>query len=112
LHLGGATWSRNSSVAQLQWVDIANRHAFQRMLRSAKARILRGIADPIEREQMKARLQGVGFHSEKCTAVRNPEFRKLPEKVRETLARTKVKTLNDVYDDVPMDELHKAVSSF
>jgi hypothetical protein len=86
-----------------------SRHAFQQWLKRAKVRLLRSIEDPAERELMQERLRGLGFHGEKRAAIRDPEFRKLPAKVREALARTTEATQRLVYDDIPLEELHEAV---
>jgi hypothetical protein len=86
-----------------------SRHYFQTRMRRAKARLLRSIGDQEERAQMRERLRGLGFHGEKRAAIRDPEFRRLPAKVREQLARTTEATQRLVYDEVPMEELHEVV---
>jgi hypothetical protein len=86
-----------------------SRHYFQQCLKRAKKLVLCRITDIEERERMRAKLKGVGFHSEKRSAIRNPKFRELPPKMREQLARTSIKTQNDVYDEVGLDEMRVAV---
>lgn len=85
------------------------RHAMQRLLKLAKRRLLASIEDPEERARMRERLRGLGYHGEKRAAVRDPEFRKLPRKEREALARTTGVVLDNVYDRVELDEMRAAM---
>lgn len=86
-----------------------SRHYFQLCLRRAKRKLLANINDLDERERMRARLRGLGFHGEKRAAIRDPRFRELPTIIREALARTTEKTQREVYDAVEMPELHEAM---
>jgi len=88
----------------------ATRHTFQRWLKRAKAKVLRAIEDPERREHMKRRLRGVGFHSEKRTGVRDPEFRKLPPSIQEALAGTDYDTLRKIYDDPSVEDMRNAIN--
>lgn len=72
------------------------RDTFQTWMRRAKERA--GI-----------RIQGLGFHGEKRAGVRDPWFRKLDLKMKETLSRTNHATLIDIYDEVELDEMRLAI---
>jgi len=80
-----------------------SRHVMQTWLRRAKERLLKEIQDADEREAVRSSLKGVGFHAQKRHAVR--ANRHVPPKVLEALARTKYKTLMDVYDYVDAEEM-------
>lgn len=84
-----------------------SRHTFQTWLRRAKARLLRSIKDPAERERMREQLRGLGYHGEKRAGVRDPRFRKYSQAVQEKVARTKYETLKDVYDSVTVDDIRQ-----
>ena len=62
-----------------------------------------------EREALRERLKGVGFHSEKRSGVRTPEFRALPPKIQEELAGTKYSTLRETYDHVTPEDMREAI---
>jgi integrase len=72
------------------------RDTFQTWMRRAKKRA--GI-----------NIRGLGFHGEKRAAVRDPWFRSLDPKMKETIARTNHRTLVDVYDAVGVDEMREAI---
>lgn len=80
-----------------------SRHVMQGWLQAAKQRLLKTIENTDAREAMRTALRGVGFHAQKRYAVR--ANRHLPAKVLEALARTKYKTLVDVYDYVDVEEM-------
>lgn len=82
---------------------------WQVWLRRAKRNLLRSIEDPDQRERMRRRLRGVGFHSEKREGVRDPRFRELSPIFQETLSGTNYDTLRRIYDDVSTEELRGAV---
>lgn len=65
----------------------------------------------MKRAKQRAGIQiaGLGFHSEKRAAVRNPWFRGLDDKMKETLARTNHQTLTQVYDEVELDATRQAI---
>ena len=84
------------------------RDTFQTWLRRAKARFLGSLPES-DREAVRERLRGVGFHSEKRSGVRDPEFRKLPPKIQETFSGTRFETLKDIYDHVSVDEMREAL---
>jgi integrase len=85
------------------------RDTFQIWLRRAKDRLLRSIEDEQERERMRQRLHGLGYHGEKRAGVRDDWFRSLDPKRQEMFARTNHKTLVDVYDDVSLEEMRQAL---
>jgi integrase len=85
------------------------RDTFQIWLRRAKDRLLRSIEDEQERERMRQRLHGLGYHGEKRAGVRDDWFRSLDPKRQELFSRTNHKTLVDVYDDVSLDEMRQAL---
>jgi integrase len=86
-----------------------SRHTFQTWLRRAKAKLLRSIKDPGERERMREQLRGLGYHGEKRAGVRDAEFRALPQAIQEVVSRTTYETLKDVYDDVTVDDVRQAM---
>jgi integrase len=86
-----------------------SRHVMQGWLKAAKRRLFDGIEDPEACEAMRVALAGVGFHAQKRYAVR--AHRHLPPKVLEALARTKYKTLVEVYDHVDVDEMRAYVEA-
>ena len=77
-------------------------------LRRAKARWLESVPEE-DRAPLRARLKGVGFHSEKRAGVRDPAFRALPPAIQEELAGTKWSTLRDVYDEVSVEDMREAM---
>ena len=81
-----------------------SRHGPQLWLRRAKARWIRSVPKE-QREELRARLRGVGFHAEKRAGVRDPSFRELPVAVQEALTGTNAKTLRTIYDRVEVDEM-------
>ena len=85
----------------------SSRHTPQRVLRRAKAALLNAATTDAEREELKKRLRGVGYHSEKRAGVRDPEFRSLPPKIQEEIAGTNFQTLSRIYDDVKPDAIRK-----
>jgi integrase len=85
------------------------RDTFQIWLRRAKDRLLASIEDEQERERMRRRLHGLGYHGEKRAGVRDDWFRSLDPKRQEMFSRTNHKTLVDVYDDVSLDEMREAL---
>jgi hypothetical protein len=88
---------------------MCTRHDFQRWLRTAKRRLLHSITDVEERDRMRERLRGLGYHGAKRAAVRDPDFRRLPDTVRSALARTAAKTLDEVYDEVGVETMRAAL---
>lgn len=87
----------------------APRHTFQTWLRRAKKALLKSIEDEGQREQMRRRLVGLGFHGEKRAGVRDPRFRRLSDKAQEAISRTRYQTLRDVYDDMDVDDLRREI---
>ena len=85
------------------------RDTFQIWLRRSKDRLLASIENEQERERMRQRLHGLGYHGEKRAGVRDNWFRSLDPKRQEMFARTNHKTLVDVYDDVSLDEMREAL---
>ncbi len=85
-----------------------SRHTFQTWLRRAKQRFLKSLPEP-ERNQVRNRLSGVGYHAEKREGVRDPAFRLLPRKVQEELAGTRFETLSSIYDKVDVEEMRAAM---
>ncbi len=85
-----------------------SRHTFQTWLRRAKQRFLESRPEP-ERNQLRNRLLGVGFHAEKREGVRDPAFRSLPSKIQEELAGTRFETLSNIYDKVGVEEMRAAM---
>jgi hypothetical protein len=61
------------------------------------------------RQRAGIEIRGLGFHSEKRAGVRDRWFRDLDPKMKETLARTNHQTLTDVYDQVELDEMRRAM---
>lgn len=88
-----------------------SRHSFQIWLRRSKDRLLRSIKDPVERERLRERIEGLGFHGEKRAGVRDPVFRALAPKVQEVVARTTYETLRTVYDEVTVDDVRYEIES-
>jgi hypothetical protein len=84
--------------------ESTSRDTFQVWLRRAKARVIRA-APESERPALKARLRGVGFHSQKRSFVRDPEFRNKPPKVQEAFVGTNYETLRKVCDEVTPEAL-------
>jgi len=72
-------------------------------MQRAKRALLASIDDELECAEMRERLRGVGYHSEKRAAVRSPEFRGLPPKVQELFSGTDFETLRSTYDDVDVE---------
>ncbi|HEX6374029.1 MAG TPA: tyrosine-type recombinase/integrase [Longimicrobium sp.] len=93
--------------AELDPARPVSRHTLCIWLTRVKRRGLASIEDAEERAHLAARLRGVGYHGQKRASVRQPEFRKLPAKVREKLTGTSAKTLDDIYDDVELEELRE-----
>ncbi len=85
-----------------------SRHTFQTWLRRAKQRFLQTLPEP-QRNQVRNRLLGVGFHAEKREGVRDPAFRSLPSKIQEELAGTRFETLSNIYDKVGVEEMRAAM---
>ena len=84
------------------------RHTCQTWLRRAKARWLAATPED-QREELRARLRGVGFHSEKRSGVRDPNFRALPPAIQEELAGTSWKTLRRTYDEITVEDMRVAL---
>ena len=51
----------------------------------------------------------MGFHSEKRSGVRDPEFRALPPAIQEELAGTSWKTLRGTYDEITVEDMRVAL---
>jgi len=81
-----------------------SRHTCQTWLRRAKARWIADIPEA-EREALKERLKGVGFHAEKRSGVRNAEFRRLSPAVQEAISGTSYETLKNTYDKVGPEDI-------
>ena len=62
-----------------------------------------------QRETLRARLRGVGYHSQKRSLVRDPKFRSLSPAIQEAYIGTKWETLRSVYDDVPVEDMREAL---
>ena len=86
------------------------RDTFQTWLRRAKASWLESVPES-EREALKSRLRGIGFHAEKRAGVRDPAFRQLSPAIQEALAGTDFLTLKDVYDEVGLDDMREALEA-
>ena len=84
------------------------RLTFQTWLGRAKENWLTSVPDA-ERPTLKERLKGIGFHAEKRTGIRDPEFRKLPPAVQEAFSGTRFETLRAVYDEVTVDDMREAM---
>jgi hypothetical protein len=85
----------------------SSRHAFQQWLKRAKAALLKAAPEP-ERESLRKQLRGVGFHSEKRSGVRDPDFRGLPAAIQEEIAGTNFETLRRIYDEVTVEDIREA----
>ena len=85
------------------------RHSFQTWLRGAKAGCIRNAPVP-ERETVRARLKGIGYHAEKRAAVRSRTARQLPPKIQEAFFGTRYETLKSVYDEVGPEDIRDAMS--
>ena len=85
------------------------RHSFQIWLRRAKAQCLRN-APALEREKLRDRLRGLGYHAEKRAAVRSKMARRLPPKIQEAFFGTRYETLKNVYDEVGPDDIRDAMT--
>ncbi len=85
------------------------RDTFQIWLRRAKAKCIRNTPD-LEREKIRARLRGIGYHAEKRAAVRSRQARQLPPKIQEAFFGTRYQTLKDVYDEVAPDDIRDAMT--
>ena len=85
------------------------RDTFQIWLRRAKAKCIRNTPD-LEREKIRARLRGIGYHAEKRAAVRSKQARQLPPKIQEAYFGTRYQTLKDVYDEVGPDDIKDAMT--
>ena len=85
------------------------RHTFQIWLRRAKAKCIRNARVP-EREKLRARLRGIGYHGEKRAAVRSKQARQLPPEIQEILFGTSHNTLMNVYDHVGPDDIRDAMT--
>ena len=70
----------------------------------AKARWIVEVPEA-EREGLRARLRGVGFHAEKRSGVGNRQFRRLSPVVQEAISGTRFATLRDVYDEVGPEDI-------
>ena len=86
------------------------RNTFQIWLRRSKAVWLRSVPEE-EREKLRARLRGVGFHAEKRAGVRDPNFRALPPAIQEAMAGTRYETLRRVYDEVTPADIRRALQA-
>ena len=86
------------------------RNTFQIWLRRSKDRWLKSLPED-EREELRSKLQGVGFHAEKRSAVRDPSFRSLPPAIQEAISGTSFETLRTIYDEVTVDDIRKAISN-
>ena len=86
------------------------RNTFQIWLRRSKAVWLRSVPEE-ERENLQARLRGVGFHAEKRAGVRDPNFRALPPAIQEAMAGTRYETLRRVYDEVTPADIRRALQA-
>jgi integrase len=81
-----------------------SRHTCQTWLRRAKVRWLAEVPE-VERAGLSERLKGVGFHAEKRSGVRNPQFRRLSPGVQEAISGTRYDTLKDVYDEIGPEDI-------
>ena len=81
-----------------------SRHTGQTWLRRAKASWLASVPEE-EREALRERLKGVGFHAEKRSGVRNPQFRHLSPGVQEAISGTRYDTLRGVYDQIGPEDI-------
>jgi len=84
------------------------RNTFQIWLRRSKDRWLDSVPEE-ERENLRDRLRGIGFHAEKRAGVRDPNFRALPPAIQEAWAGTRYETLRTVYDEVTADDIREAI---
>ena len=84
------------------------RNTFQIWLRRSKDRWLDSVPEE-ERENLRNRLRGIGFHAEKRAGVRDPNFRALPPGIQEAWAGTRYETLRTVYDEVTADDIREAI---
>ncbi len=85
-----------------------SRHTFQTWLTRAKARWLRSVLET-ERDQLRERLRGVGFHAEKRAGIRDPEFRALPPAIQEAIAGTSFETMKSTHDQVTVTDIRNAM---
>ena len=85
------------------------RHSFQIWLRRAKAACIRKAPD-LERDTLRARLKGIGYHAEKRAAVRSKNARQLPPKIQEAFFGTRYETLKNVYDEVGPEDIRDAMA--
>ncbi|NNF25982.1 MAG: tyrosine-type recombinase/integrase [Gemmatimonadetes bacterium] len=87
-----------------------SRHTCQVWLRRAKARLIAS-APKAEREHLRKRLDGVGFHSLKRSKVREPGFRALPPAIQSAYVGTDYRTLARIYDDVTPEDQRAAIEA-
>lgn len=86
------------------------RNTFQTWLRRAKSTWIESVPET-ERQQLRRRLRGVGFHAEKRAGVRDPWFRSLEPQVQEILAGTNWTTLKNVYDEVTLEDQRRVIDA-
>ena len=67
-------------------------------------------APDLERDTVRARLKGIGYHAEKRAAVRSKHARQLPPKIQEAFFGTRYETLKNVYDEVGPEDIRDAMS--
>lgn len=84
------------------------RDTFQVWLRRAKSNWIESVPEG-QRERLRRRLRGVGFHAEKRAGVRDPWFRSLAPQVQEILAGTNWTTLKNVYDEVTLEDQRRVI---
>lgn len=85
-----------------------SRHTCQTWLTRSKAKWLKETPEE-QRDELRARLKGVGYHSEKRAGVRDAEFRALPPAIQEELAGTNWTTLRNTYDQVTVEDMREAM---
>lgn len=64
----------------------------------------------LERDNLRARLSGIGYHAEKRAAVRSRQARQLPPKIQEAFFGTRYETLKNVYDEVGPEDVRDALT--
>ncbi len=95
---------------------IGARSATSRVLSSppwksrAKAKWLSSEMDESERERLRGRLRGVGFHSQKWAGIRDPEFRAPPPAIQGESAGRNFDTLRRTYGEVTVQDMRRAMN--
>lgn len=83
------------------------RDTCQVWLRRAKARLIASVPEA-DQEELRKRLDRVGYHSLKRSKVREPDFRALPPAIQAAYVGTDYRTLATVYDAVTPDDQRAA----